>query len=218
MPFGEQLMGSVSRTLFATSAVVGAQATRAADFINATAGLTAEKSSETASSFIGSLLAKTNGTKFNIWATGAKTDPARLQNQMFAYTVTNQAVGTFTEVGLPFVMRRVEAFRSGSSSSSKTGSSSTAGPAGPTSGPSTSTVDGKKFNNGKRVVFEDEESGGRDEREFLARVRHEASLPPYTLFADYSEMVTQFGYVSLWSTIWPLASGEHSLSHFLRYS
>ncbi|KAL5513194.1 hypothetical protein ACEPAH_3592 [Sanghuangporus vaninii] len=216
MPFGEQLMASVSRTLFATSAVVGAQATRAADFINATAGLAGENGAEASSSFLGSLLGKTNGTKFNIWATGAKTDPARLQNQMFAYTVTNQAIGTFTEIGLPFIMRRIESFRSGSSGSSKIGTSSSSGSAGPSSGSSTVTVDsGKKTNNGKRVVFEDEESGGRDEREFLARVRHEASLPPYTLFADYSEMVTQFGYVSLWSTIWPLASVMALLNNWL---
>jgi anoctamin-10 len=29
----------------------------------------------------------------------------RLQNQMYAYTVTNQIVGTFLEVGLPYIMR-----------------------------------------------------------------------------------------------------------------
>jgi len=55
-------------------------------------------------------------------------------------------------------------------------------------------------------VFEDEqEKGGMEERAFLDRVREEAALPEYDLFVDYSEMVVQFGYVVLWSTIWPLA-------------
>ena len=46
-----------------------------------------------------------------------------------------------------------------------------------------------------------------EEREFMDRGKREVALPAYDLFADYSEMVTQFGYVSLWSTIWPLAPG-----------
>ncbi|KAF8662796.1 hypothetical protein AX16_001080 [Volvariella volvacea WC 439] len=36
-----------------------------------------------------------------------KLNPSRLKDQMFAYTVTNQIVNTFVEVGLPFVMRDV---------------------------------------------------------------------------------------------------------------
>ena len=50
-------------------------------------------------------------------------------------------------------------------------------------------------------------ANGKEDREFMERVRREVALPEYTLFADYSEMVTQFGYVALWSTIWPLAPG-----------
>lgn len=181
MPFGEQLMEYVSHTLFATSAAVNEKATQAADFINGT-GTTSEK------------LTNATGNAYSFWARGAKTDPARLQNQMFAFTVTQQAIGTFTEVGLPFITRKIEALRSGQKSSKSTK---------PKDNSKSETSDRK----GKRVVFEDEESGDRDEREFLAVARHEASLPEYSLFADYSEMVTQFGYVALWSTIWPLAPG-----------
>ena len=54
---------------------------------------------------------------------------------------------------------------------------------------------------------DEKERGGLEEREFLDRVRGEATLPEYDLFQDYSEMVTQFGYVAVWSAIWPLASG-----------
>ncbi|KXN83968.1 hypothetical protein AN958_00612 [Leucoagaricus sp. SymC.cos] len=114
-----------------------------------------------------------------------KLNPARLKDQMFAYTVTNQIVDTFTEVGLPFIMRSVTSFWNGKNTP-KQGS--------PGAEPK------------KRVVFEDEkEKGGMEERKYLDKVREEMMLPEYNLFADYSEMVIQFGYVVLWSTIWPLA-------------
>ena len=129
-------------------------------------------------------------------AARAKLDRSRLEDQMFAYTVTNQATDFFTEVGLPFLTRAFSLVRSGKYRSSLFGM----GMGAP-----------KK----KRVGFEDDKNGAaRDEREFLERVRREVSLPQYELFGDYDEMVTQFGYVALWSTIWPLAPGpSHSPYH-----
>ena len=119
-------------------------------------------------------------------AARAKLSRERLQTQMFAYTVTNQATNFFLEIGLPFLMRAFASVRSGKRRPSL--SSSSAG------------------NKKKRVGFEDEKNGvARDEREFLERVRKEVSLPQYDLHDDYDEMVSQFGYVALWSTIWPLA-------------
>jgi len=49
----------------------------------------------------------------------------------------------------------------------------------------------------------------------LDRVREEAGLPAYDVFTDYNEMASQFGYVVLWSTIWPLAPRTSLLSIFL---
>ncbi|CAG8522776.1 12987_t:CDS:2 [Racocetra persica] len=48
--------------------------------------------------------------------------------------------------------------------------------------------------------------GGRNEDEsaFLKRVRKEVKLPVYQIYEDYAEMITQYGYVSLFSAIWPL--------------
>ena len=131
----------------------------------------------------------------SIWESNAhhareKLNPSRLQNQMFAYTVTNQVINVFMEVGLPFVLRQFDTFRHGKPVRSNSG---------------------KK----KRVVFEDEETGAKEEREFVERVRREVALPQYTLFLDYQEMVTQFGYVALWSTIWPLASVMALLNNWL---
>lgn len=127
-------------------------------------------------------------------AARAKLSRSRLETEMFAYTVTNQATGFFLEVGFPYLTRAFESVRSGkrrpSLSSGSPGSS-------------------KK----KRVGFEDEKNGAaRDEREFLERVRREVALPQYGLFEDYNEMVSQFGYITLWSTIWPLAPCESSVS------
>ncbi|KIY63984.1 DUF590-domain-containing protein [Cylindrobasidium torrendii FP15055 ss-10] len=105
-----------------------------------------------------------------------KLDPGRLKTQMFAYTVTQQVSNTFMEIGLPYVLRAVDNYRK------------------------------KKDSPKKKVVFEDEkEKGGQAERQFLEDVRHQASLPEYELFLDYSEMAMQFGYVAVWSTIWPIA-------------
>ena len=124
----------------------------------------------------------------------AKLHPGRLTDQMFAYTVTGQVTDTFTEIGLPFLLRWFDAFKKGKM-----------------------TMKGLvSFGDGvdsagvkKRVVFEDEkEKGGMEEREFLDRVRAEAALPEYDIFVDYNEMVVQFGYVVVWSSIWPLAGGE----------
>ena len=153
-----------------------------------------------------------------------RLNPGRLREQMFAYTVTNQVMDTLSEVGLPFVLRFVQHMReryfSSKPSYSKLGvtkgsgtrtssSASTTSRASTDIGthrrtPSTSDTSPLK----KRVVFEDEqEKGGMAERLFLDRVREEAELPEYELFDDYSEMITQFGYVALWSAIWPLAGG-----------
>jgi anoctamin-10 len=131
-------------------------------------------------------------------AARAKLNRSRLQSQMFAYTVTNQATNFFLEVGLPFLTRAFASVRSGKRRLSLSGASA---------------GNSKK----KRVGFEDDKNGAaRDEREFLERVRREVSLPQYTLFEDYNEMVDQFGYIALWSTIWPLAPCESPAPPFSR--
>ncbi|KAF8267790.1 DUF590-domain-containing protein [Lactarius quietus] len=133
-------------------------------------------------------------------AARAKLDRSRLEDQMFAYTVTNQATDFFTEVGLPFLTRAFTLARSGKYRSSLFGIGIGGTP--------------KK----KRVGFEDDKNGAaRDEREFLERVRREVSLPQYELFGDYDEMVTQFGYVALWSTIWPLAPVMALLNNIVEF-
>ena len=45
-----------------------------------------------------------------------------------------------------------------------------------------------------------------EEAEFLTRVRNEAELDVYDVTVDLREMVVQFGYLTLFSVVWPLTS------------
>jgi len=192
VPFGEEVMTFVQFYLF-NSDLKGSTQTWSSTVLSTFGnGPTATAVADAPEKLGNATLAK------GFWETDggnarSKLNPSRLQNQMFAFTVTNQVINTFLEIGLPFILRAVDSVRSGKGLSFSGQSNGSA----------------KK----KRVMFEDEASGsevakianGKEEREFMERVRREVALPEYSLFSDYSEMVTQFGYVSLWSTIWPLA-------------
>ena len=54
-----------------------------------------------------------------------------------------------------------------------------------------------------------------DEKAFLERVRTEAALPPYAVFADYAEMTLQFGYLTMFSVIWPIAPVWSFVNNFV---
>lgn len=111
---------------------------------------------------------------------GARTSAknARLVGQLFAYTVTNQAINAFQEVGLPYVKRRVDEWRNS---------------------------DSKQHEKVKATSTTAASASDPEETRFLRKVQRELSLPSYSLFGDYAEMVTQFGYVAAFSAIWPLA-------------
>ncbi len=202
VPFGEGVMRWVQAWLFGSATTGQSLAATLRDMLNGTvsAGTSAAASaSEKAASALWNADAAAARTKLN---------SGRLRDQMFAYTVTNQAVNTLTEVGLPFILRRIEAYRKNKTSGhAKSPSVSSAA-----SSEKSVSDSGTK----KRVVFEDEqERGGLVERAFLDKVREEAALPEYDLFVDYSEMVVQFGYVVLWSTIWPLAAGLINIWNYI---
>lgn len=132
----------------------------------------------------------------NSIAMSGKLDSDRLRNQMFAFTVTNQIINTATEIGMPYVPKILDHIKSRFRKKNQDVGSSA-------SSSSSSTSGGSRR---KKVVFEDEKAkGGQEELQFLEQVREELALPEYSVFDDYSEMIMQFGYVAVWSTIWPLA-------------
>ncbi|KAJ4500463.1 calcium-activated chloride channel-domain-containing protein, partial [Lentinula lateritia] len=114
------------------------------------------------------------------------------------YTVTNQIVSTFVEIGILYVLPKITAFRTKKADLSI----------------GTGSLLGKR-----KVVFEDEKGkGGQAEKEFLDQARAEAASPAYDAFGGYSDMVIQFGYVALWSTSWPLPPVMAPLNNLLKLS
>lgn len=208
VPFGEGVMRWVQAWLFGGATTQGSFGAMIQDILNGTVTTTSTKS-ESAPEALFSAAGLWDANTANV---RTKLNPGRLRDQMFAYTVTNQVIGTFLEVGLPFILRWVGGFRKAKARPKPiTNGSSNGSSASSDAGSSNGTLK-------KRVVFEDEkERGGLEERAYLDSVREEAALPEYDLFVDYSEMVVQFGYVALWSTIWPLAGGR-SLAFFFQIS
>jgi len=100
----------------------------------------------------------------------------RLRKQVIYFTVTAQVVNLALETIVPYVKRRV--FRKA-----------------------------KELQN-NRKGFEEagEVNDDKSEHAFLKRVRNEAELDEYDVTADLREMCMQFGYLTLFSPVWPLAS------------
>ncbi|KAK3487798.1 calcium-activated chloride channel-domain-containing protein [Neurospora hispaniola] len=103
-------------------------------------------------------------------------NPDRLTTQVIYFTVTAQIVNFLTEVIVPYAKRKV--FKK------------------------VQEVQSEFTGNGHELQIKDHP----DEADFLKRVRNEAELDAYDVTVDYREMVVQFGYLSLFSVIWPLAA------------
>ncbi len=54
-----------------------------------------------------------------------------------------------------------------------------------------------------------------EETEFLCRVREEAALPEYDVTSDLREMCIQYGYLSLFSVIWPLTPVAYFINNWV---
>ncbi|KAI9676656.1 MAG: hypothetical protein M1829_002973 [Trizodia sp. TS-e1964] len=109
---------------------------------------------------------------------GFKINPNRLRNQVIYFVVTAQIVNLALEVIMPYLKR-------------------------------------KGFNKFQEIKIQRAVKRGAsnpnvgaddhpDEAAFLTRVRNEASLDIYDVTSDLREMVMQFGYLSLFSVVWPL--------------
>lgn len=97
----------------------------------------------------------------NTLASGFRINSERLTNTLFALSTTTQAIGAFNEIVVPFVQRFI-----------------------------TTKVNDRKEQKGE-LRNNDVEGDDPAEKQFLERIRREASLPEYNTFLDYAEMVQQ---------------------------
>lgn len=114
-------------------------------------------------------------------------NPQRLPNQMFYFAVTAQIVSFATETILPILTRKGEDKYAEYKSSSE------------------------KKSGGTHPMAADHS----EEKDFMARVREEASLPDYDVGSDLREMVIQFGYLALFSVVWPLTPVSYLINNWI---
>ncbi|ELR09701.1 hypothetical protein VC83_06251 [Pseudogymnoascus destructans] len=119
---------------------------------------------------------------------GFEINPDRLKKQVIYFTVTAQIVNLALEVIVPYVKRRV--FRK---------------------------VKEVQANSTKKSERKQDHtvSDLPEEHDFLTRVRNEAELGVYDVATDFREMIMQFGYLSLFSVVWPLTAVSFLINNWI---
>lgn len=104
-----------------------------------------------------------------------QANPERLQREVIALTVTGQISHFGEEFVIPFVKQRLSSVYRNYRTSQAEGITP------------------------ERAIQDDPE-----EQAFLFAARNQATLPPYDVQSDISQMVLQYGYLALFSPVWPL--------------
>ena len=116
-------------------------------------------------------------------------NPNRLKNQMIYFAVTAQVVNFALETIVPLVKQKgFSKYKEMQNSRAE-----------------------KKGGAAPAVSANDDP----EEREFLNRARAEAALPEYDVDTDLREMVIQFGYLSLFSVIWPFTPVTYLINNWI---
>ncbi|KAH9877642.1 hypothetical protein IAQ61_003010 [Plenodomus lingam] len=122
-------------------------------------------------------------------STSWSINPDRLRKQVIYFTVTAQVVNLGMELVVPYLKRRGFA-KYKQFQSDRATKNGVAAPSPATSDPP-------------------------EDIAFLERVRKEAELDVYDVTADLREMVVQFGYLSLFSVVWPLTSVSFLVNNWI---
>lgn len=120
---------------------------------------------------------------------GFTINPARLRKQVIYFAVTAQIVNFAMETIVPYLKRR--GFHK--YQELKTERAAKKGTAAPNAGANDLP----------------------EEADFLARVRSEAELDVYDVSTDLREMVVQFGYLTLFSVVWPLTAVSFLINNWV---
>ncbi|KAL8661952.1 MAG: hypothetical protein Q9202_005153 [Teloschistes flavicans] len=131
----------------------------------------------------------TNEKQLQAPSAGFAINPSRLRKQVIYFTVTAQIVNFAMETIVPYAKRR------GFSKYQEIKSERAAKKGGASSG----------------VTIDDVP----EESEFLKRVRNEAELDVYDVTTDLREMIIQFGYLSLFSVVWPLTPVSFIINNWI---
>ncbi|CDS02631.1 hypothetical protein LRAMOSA00036 [Lichtheimia ramosa] len=116
-------------------------------------------------------------TELNVSHSHQKVDFQRLRGQLVYFVVTGQVIGFATEMILPYAMKLVM--------------------------PKVEKVLHKDDQDANTTT---DISDDATSSKFMQKVYKEVDLPDYNIYTDYVEMVIQFGYVSMFSSVWPLTS------------
>lgn len=130
-----------------------------------------------------------NDTQLTAPKVGFAINPSRLRKQVIYLTVTAQIVNFIMENVVPYLKRRgLSKFQQiKSERAAKNGGTAP-----------------KAFT-----------AGNSEEAEFLARVRNQAELATYDVTDDLREMVVQFGYLALFSVVWPLTACSFLVNNWI---
>jgi anoctamin-10 len=105
------------------------------------------------------------------------SDPDRLRNEVIALTVTGQVSGAIEELAVPWLKTQVKQWWR-----------------------DRQATRAQSHGDSKDTLTADDPG----EMHFLRRTRRQAIRPSYNVQDDIAEMVIQFGYLALFSPVWPL--------------